>query len=151
MADFKVGDEVIVSDLTDFFYSSQGTVTQVKLYRTDPDRFFVVFNGRGGAWYGFHQLRLAETAERAEPDMVEHPPHYNAHPKGIECIDIIEDNPYILLGNAMKYLWRVSWGGKSNDLEDLKKAVWCVQREIKRRETSDGRIDTPSPSLRKDV
>lgn len=74
--------------------------------------------------------------EGDKPDMVEHPPHYNQHPKGIECIEVIEDNPFILLGNAMKYLWRVSWGGKGNDLEDLKKAVWYIQREITRRENA---------------
>lgn len=67
------------------------------------------------------------------PDMVNHPPHYTAHPKGIECIDVIEDNPFLNLGNAMKYIWRVSWGSKGRDIEDLEKAVWYVQREIKRR------------------
>lgn len=67
------------------------------------------------------------------PDMVNEPPHYNSHPKGIECIEVIEDNPFLTLGNAMKYLWRVSWGGKGNDIEDLKKAVWYIEREIHRR------------------
>lgn len=71
--------------------------------------------------------------EDNEPDMVNHPPHYTAHPKGIECIDVIEDNPFYNLAAAMKYLWRVSWGGKFDDLEDLEKAVWYVQREITRR------------------
>lgn len=67
-------------------------------------------------------------------DMVNHPPHYNQHPKQIECIDVIEDNPYPNLANAMRYLWRVSWGGKWDSQEDLNKAVWYVQREISRRE-----------------
>ena len=66
-------------------------------------------------------------------DMVNHPPHYNQHPKGIECIDVIEENPFPNLANAMRYLWRVSWGGKFNDLEDLEKAKWYVEREISRR------------------
>lgn len=66
-------------------------------------------------------------------DMVNHPPHYNQHPKGIECIDVIEDNPFLNLGNAMRYLWRVSWGGKWDSDEDLKKAIWFIQREIQRR------------------
>lgn len=66
-------------------------------------------------------------------DMVNHPPHYNQHPKGIECIDIIEANPFANLAFAMKYLWRVSWGSKGNDIEDLQKAVWFIEREIGRR------------------
>ena len=65
--------------------------------------------------------------------MVNHPPHYNQHPKGVECIDVIEENPFPNLANAMRYLWRVSWGGKFNDLEDLEKAKWYVEREISRR------------------
>jgi hypothetical protein len=78
---------------------------------------------------------LVEVAESTQSvDMVNHPPHYNQHPKGIECIDVIEDNPFLNLGNAMRYLWRVSWGGKWDSKEDLKKAVWFIEREISRRE-----------------
>lgn len=66
-------------------------------------------------------------------DMVNHPPHYRAHPKGIECIDVIEDNPFVNLAQSQKYVWRVSWGGKGDDIEDLEKAVWYLNREIARR------------------
>ena len=66
-------------------------------------------------------------------DMVNHPPHYNGHPTGIECIDVIEENPFSNLSAAMKYLWRVSWGSKGRDEEDLKKAAWYIEREISRR------------------
>jgi hypothetical protein len=38
------------------------------------------------------------------------------------------------LGNAMKYLWRA--GLKGNAVEDLRKAIWCIEREIKRLERS---------------
>jgi hypothetical protein len=71
--------------------------------------------------------------KKDEVDMVNHPPHYNGHPKGFEAIDIIEDNPFLNLGNAMKYLWRVSWGSKGRDIEDMQKAIWYIQREIARR------------------
>lgn len=61
---------------------------------------------------------------------VNHPPHYNAHPAGIECIDVIE-HFNCNVANAMKYLWRA--GLKSDDpLEDLKKAAWYVNREVER-------------------
>lgn len=67
------------------------------------------------------------------PDMVDHPPHYNSHPAGIECIDVVEWLPFNV-GNAIKYLWRL--GEKGDDLENLRKAAWYVQREIRRREAA---------------
>lgn len=61
---------------------------------------------------------------------VDHPKHYNAHPSGVECIDIVEHYNFNL-GNAIKYIWRA--GLKSdNPIEDLAKAVWYIQREIER-------------------
>ncbi len=68
-------------------------------------------------------------------DMVNHPPHYSAHPKGIECIDVVEEAGF-RLGNAIKYLYRVAFGGKtgSNSIEDLRKAIWYIEREIQTRE-----------------
>lgn len=71
--------------------------------------------------------------DNEKPDMVNHPPHYNSHPKGIECIDVIEDGPHHNINTAIKYLWRVNWGGKWDDLEDLAKAKWYIEREIRRR------------------
>ena len=78
-------------------------------------------------------VHLKNTEAETETEMVNHPPHYNGHPKGIEAIDVIEDNPFVNLGNAMKYLWRVSWGSKGHDDEDLAKAVWYIERERSRR------------------
>jgi hypothetical protein len=62
-------------------------------------------------------------------DVVNHPPHYTAHPSGIECIQIVEHMSFNL-GNAIKYIWRA--GEKDDQLQDLKKAVWYIQREIGR-------------------
>ena len=64
-------------------------------------------------------------------DPVNHPPHYTDHPSGVECIDITEHMNFCL-GNAVKYLWRADL--KDNPIEDLKKAVWYIEREIERRE-----------------
>ena len=69
------------------------------------------------------------------PDMVNHPPHYTEHPSGVECIDIVEHMPFNV-GNAVKYLWRA--GHKGDRVEDLKKARWYVDREIKRLERDEG-------------
>lgn len=69
-------------------------------------------------------------------DNINHPSHYTSHPSGIECIDIAEHHDFCI-GNAIKYLWRA--GLKSEDgiskkekqIEDLKKAIWYIKREIK--------------------
>jgi hypothetical protein len=65
------------------------------------------------------------------PDPVNHPPHYTAHPSGVECIQITEHMSFNL-GNAIKYVWRA--GGKGNAIEDLRKARWYLDREIARLE-----------------
>lgn len=62
---------------------------------------------------------------------IDHPPHYNDHPSGVECI-IIAEHYGFNLGNVIKYLWRAE--EKGAPLEDLKKARWYLNREIQRRE-----------------
>jgi len=69
-----------------------------------------------------------ERAERVA-DNVNHPPHYNAHPSGIEAIDVCEHLSFCL-GNAVKYVWRA--GNKGDRIEDLKKALWYLDREDRR-------------------
>ena len=59
---------------------------------------------------------------------VNHPQHYNALPSGIECIDVVEHLSFNI-GNAVKYLWRHE---HKNGIEDLQKAKWYIEREIKR-------------------
>jgi Protein of unknwon function (DUF3310) len=72
----------------------------------------------------------ASAPEAKLVDMVNHPPHYTAHPTGVECIDIIEHFT-ANIANAVKYLWRA--GLKNPDpTEDLQKAAWYVAREIAR-------------------
>ena len=70
-------------------------------------------------------------------DSVNHPAHYNSHPSGIECIEIARHHNFNI-GNTIKYLWRA--GLKSEEgmedadkqVEDLNKAIWYIQDEIKR-------------------
>lgn len=61
---------------------------------------------------------------------VNHPEHYNQNGSGIECIDVAEHFNFNL-GNAIKYIWRCD--EKEKPIEDLEKAVFCIQREIERR------------------
>lgn len=63
-------------------------------------------------------------------ETVNHPSHYNQVP-GIECIDVVRYFSFNR-GNAIKYTWRA--GHKGNEIEDLKKAIWYLQDEIKRLE-----------------
>lgn len=78
---------------------------------------------------------VCATAKRggAKPersDTVNRPAHYNGHPSGVECIQITEHMNFCL-GNAIKYIWRADLKGK--DIEDLRKARWYLDREIRRR------------------
>jgi hypothetical protein len=70
-------------------------------------------------------------SDTKQHDPVDHPSHYTSHPSGIECIQITEHMSFNL-GNAVKYIWRADLKGAA--LEDLKKAVWYVEREIEKRQ-----------------
>jgi hypothetical protein len=62
-------------------------------------------------------------------DMVNSPAHYKVG--GIETIDFIEaKNLGYHLGNAVKYISRADHKGRR--IEDLEKAKWYLDREIKR-------------------
>lgn len=75
--------------------------------------------------------RASTTGQTIDPEGVDHPAHYNVHPSGIECIDVVEHMSFNI-GNAIKYLWRE--GEKGYPIKDMKKAVWYIEREIKKRE-----------------
>lgn len=63
-------------------------------------------------------------------DAVNHPSHYTDG--GIETIDFIEAKklPYHL-GNAIKYISRAGKKDQNKTVEDLRKAVWYIERYIK--------------------
>lgn len=98
----------------------------------------------GGATYWVDRMNdevvnVRKAVFPAEPvrEMVNHPKHYNSHPSGVECIDVIETMPFNL-GNCVKYLWRAGIKDASTHVEDLKKAAWYLNREIERVEKSNG-------------
>lgn len=75
------------------------------------------------------QELMAQIPDRDDP-VVNHPQHYNAHPSGIECIEITEHMNFNM-GNATKYIWRA--GLKSEEpITDIQKAIWYLEREIAR-------------------
>ena len=66
-------------------------------------------------------------------DNVNHPSHYTDGK--IEVIDFIEDKCLNFnRGNAVKYIARAGKKNIANEVEDLEKAVWYINREIERLE-----------------
>jgi hypothetical protein len=89
-----------------------------------------------------NEVRLMrEHMEMCQPhhDNVNHPIHYNASPakcecgRRIECIDVTRHMNFNI-GNVVKYLWRASLKG---GLEDLKKARWYLDDQIKQLERNN--------------
>ena len=67
--------------------------------------------------------------EIQDREMINHPDHYQGNK--FEVIDVIEDYDLgFSLGNAIKYILRAD--NKDNRKQDLKKAIWYIQREISR-------------------
>lgn len=69
-------------------------------------------------------------------DPVNHPSHYGGGDNPYEAIKVIEAWKLgFNLGNTLKYISRAE--KKTNQLEDLKKALWYLDREIKNIEAGD--------------
>lgn len=68
--------------------------------------------------------------EKPEHDPVNHPSHYTQY-KGLEIIDLTEQMNFNL-GNAVKYIARAGHKDPDKTVEDLQKAIWYAEREIKR-------------------
>lgn len=66
-------------------------------------------------------------------EKVNHPNHYGGADNPYEAIKVIEAwDLNFNLGNATKYISRA--GKKGEITEDLKKAIWYLQREVKKLE-----------------
>lgn len=71
------------------------------------------------------ETRVRDIAARLdddEPDMVNHPPHYQ-HPSGIQCIEVSRIC-HSDMGAAIQYIWR--YADKGRPVEDLRKARWYL-------------------------
>ena len=74
---------------------------------------------------------LNKVNETIPTDNVNNPSHYNVGT--IEVITVIEDwKLNFNLGNAIKYIGRCEH--KNNKKEDIKKAIWYLERELKNNE-----------------
>jgi hypothetical protein len=76
--------------------------------------------------------------ENIENDPVNHPSHYTDG--NIEVMDYIEDKGFnFALGNAVKYISRAGKKDKNKTIQDLEKAEWYLNREIKRLKKLQGK------------
>lgn len=78
------------------------------------------------------KLEDMKTLEMKEEkyESVNHPSHYN---QGIEAIDYIESHKMNFnIGNVIKYVTRAKH--KGTELQDLKKGLWYLKREIEKLE-----------------
>ena len=69
-------------------------------------------------------------------DQVNHPMHYTSDPSGVECLQITRHRNFNV-GNACKYLWRAGLKDESKTIQDLEKAIFYIQDEIKRLEAKN--------------
>lgn len=75
------------------------------------------------------EKQFSEMGQKHDP--VNNPTHYTSDPSGIECIQITRHRNFNI-GNAIKYLWRAGLKDGNSDIQDLQKAVWYIEDEIKR-------------------
>lgn len=81
-------------------------------------------------------IRHLSTPNEPEGDAVNHPSHYTAY-KGVEVIQLTEQMNFNR-GNAVKYIARAGLKNPATEIEDLEKARWYIDREIKRLKEKDG-------------
>ena len=73
------------------------------------------------------ELPMNMNNKETKSDMVNHPKHYTQGK--LEVVEIIEDQKLCYhLGNVVKYVLRSPYKGRQ--LEDLRKAVWYLNRKI---------------------
>ena len=72
-------------------------------------------------------------------EMVKNPDHYGGASNPYEAIKVIEHwNLDFHLGNTVKYISRAGKKAPSKEIEDLKKAMFYLDRKIKNLEKNNG-------------
>ena len=70
-------------------------------------------------------------------EMVNHPNHYGGEENVYEAIKVIENwDLDFHLGNTVKYISRAGKKGTDKELQDLKKALWYLERRIQNLENN---------------
>lgn len=69
---------------------------------------------------------------RTMTEQVNHPNHYGGEDNTYEAIKVIEAwDLDFHIGNTVKYISRAGKKGTDQELQDLKKALWYLERKIK--------------------
>lgn len=137
---YKIGDNIVIKENK---WAQEGVVEIIEVDEKDSDKTYRVkgisktTGLRGRYWMdncciaGLAELTIQETIQETNnKEMVNHPKHYQGN--GLEAIEVIEAfNLNFNLGNAVKYILRC--GKKDNDLQELNKAIWYLERELKNR------------------
>jgi hypothetical protein len=120
--DLKVGVEVRTDN------GFIGIVNEIK-------KFSVIIQHSNSLWE-YPNNRIVEVLiKKKEQDKATTPSHYN-NGKGYDVIDFCNDYKINFnRGSAIKYLSRA--GKKDNEIEDLKKAIDFIKREIKHLENEN--------------
>jgi Protein of unknwon function (DUF3310) len=78
-------------------------------------------------------------------EKINHPEHYGGENNPYEAIKVIDAwELNFSLGNAVKYISRAGKKHEGNKLEDLKKAAWYLENEIKKHT-----VDKQAPQIEK--
>lgn len=72
-------------------------------------------------------------------DPVNHPSHYTQFP-GVEVIDLTQWLNFCR-GNAVKYIARAGVKNPKSEVEDLRKAIWYIEKEIERVGTANQEVE----------
>lgn len=92
------------------------------IYNVNKDDLRIVF---------IDEVPETPTRTETEFDNVNHPKHYTEGRK-YEPIEVIEDWKLdFCLGNALKYISRAGRKDETKTIEDLEKAKWYIDREIR--------------------
>lgn len=139
---FKVGDRVELSDIAKSEYidfkenphNGVGTITTID--GMPPFNIRVTWSNSITNFYRPIDLQLVklEVKPKPEKELVNSPDHYKSN--GMEAIDVIEGFGLgFNLGNATKYILRC--GKKDDAIQELKKAIWYLEREISNRRENE--------------
>jgi hypothetical protein len=136
LTEFKVGDWVEITG----WGGSNGTKLQIREVPTPEDRFYR-FEGKDN-YYGFTDTYLKaskalKAAKAAHPskgkvdvvnDPVNKPAHYTQYP--VEVIELTRHMSFNR-GNAVKYVARAGFKDKATEKQDIEKAIWYLQDDLK--------------------
>ena len=134
---FKLGDRV-----KNKFNGQYGTIVEGSSYGNTVVMYDGEYDGEilpSPYWSSrspHDYIELVDAPLESKPDAVTHPQHYNQGK--IEVIEFIEDKKLNYhRGNAIKYISRAGIKNKDKEIEDLRKAIWYLQREIATIEASN--------------